>query len=122
MPPALDYNTIDLPVREILKDVQIALETKNSLIVSAPPGAGKSTLLPLSLLDLPWLQGQKILMLEPRRLAAKTIAQRMAELWGDELGQTIGYRVRFESRVSAHTKIEVLTEGTFANNIGLSRL
>jgi ATP-dependent helicase HrpB len=108
---ALDYTTIDLPVKEIIKDVQIALEAKNTLIVSAPPGAGKSTLLPLCLLDQPWLQGQKILMLEPRRLATKTIAQRMAELWGDELGQTIGYRVRFESRVSATTKIEVLTEG-----------
>jgi ATP-dependent helicase HrpB len=87
------------------------LKDQHSLIVTAPPGAGKSTLLPLTLLNQPWLGNQKILMLEPRRLAAKTIAQRMADLNGDDLGQTIGYRVRFENKVSAQTKIEVLTEG-----------
>lgn len=79
--------------------------------MNAPPGAGKSTLLPLTLLNEPWLAGKKIIMLEPRRLAAKTIAARMAQLWGDEPGQTIGYRIRFENRVSAHTRLEVVTEG-----------
>lgn len=79
--------------------------------MNAPPGAGKSTLLPLTLLDEPWLAGKKIIMLEPRRLAAKTIAARMAQLWGDEPGQTIGYRIRFENRVSANTRLEVVTEG-----------
>lgn len=83
----------------------------NTTIVTAPPGAGKSTLLPLTLLEESWLKGKKIIMLEPRRLAAKTIAQRMSALWGDEIGQTVGYRIRFESRVSANTKLEVVTEG-----------
>lgn len=84
---------------------------RNTLIVNAPPGAGKSTLLPLALLEEPWLRKKKILMLEPRRLAARTIAARMASLWGDEVGKTIGYRVRFENRVSSHTRLEVVTEG-----------
>lgn len=100
-----------LPVQDIVEEVQRTLKDQHTLIVTAPPGAGKSTLLPLTLLNQSWIGDQKILMLEPRRLAAKTIAQRMAELNGDELGQTIGYRVRFESKVSAQTKIEVLTEG-----------
>lgn len=102
---------IDLPVKEIIPEVRHQLGQHNTLIVNAPPGAGKSTLLPLALLNEPWLQGQKIIMLEPRRLAAKTIAQRMAELLGEEAGQTIGYRIRFENRVSAATRIEVVTEG-----------
>jgi ATP-dependent helicase HrpB len=100
-----------LPVTEIIPTVKAHLATGNTLIVNAPPGAGKSTLLPLALLDEPWLEGKKILMLEPRRLAAKTIAHRMSSLWGDETGQTIGYRIRFENRVSDRTRIEVVTEG-----------
>lgn len=100
-----------LPVTEIIPKVKEHLANNNTLIVNAPPGAGKSTLLPLVLLDEPWLQGKKILMLEPRRLAAKTIATRMASLWGDETGQTIGYRIRFENRISDATRIEVVTEG-----------
>ena len=103
--------SIDLPVTDIINEVKSHLKNQNTLIVNAPPGAGKSTLLPLTLLDEPWLAGQKIIMLEPRRLAAKTIAMRMAELWGDKVGETIGYRVRFENRVSATTRIEVVTEG-----------
>ncbi len=87
------------------------VEEHNTLIIHAPPGAGKSTLLPLALLDQPILQGKKIIMLEPRRLAAKTIAAHMASLLGEEAGQTIGYRIRFESRISNLTKIEVVTEG-----------
>jgi len=109
----LSFNpySIDLPVTDIINEVKSHLKNQNTLIVNAPPGAGKSTLLPLTLLDEPWLAGQKIIMLEPRRLAAKTIAMRMAELWGDKVGETIGYRVRFENRVSATTRIEVVTEG-----------
>lgn len=103
--------SIDLPVTDIINEVKSHLKNQNTLIVNAPPGAGKSTLLPLTLLDEPWLTGQKIIMLEPRRLAAKTIAMRMADLWGDKVGETIGYRVRFENRVSATTRIEVVTEG-----------
>ncbi|MGZ3930599.1 MAG: ATP-dependent helicase HrpB [Bacteroidia bacterium] len=101
----------DLPVTEIIPQVKSLLEANNTLIVNAPPGAGKSTLLPLALIEEPFLAGKKILMLEPRRLAAKTIATRMADLWGDEPGQTIGYRIRFENRVSSTTRIEVVTEG-----------
>lgn len=103
--------TTDLPVTDIINEVKLHLSKQNTLIVNAPPGAGKSTLLPLTLLDEPWLAGKKIIMLEPRRLAAKTIAMRMADLWGDNVGETIGYRVRFENRVSATTRIEVVTEG-----------
>ena len=101
----------NLPVAEIIPQVRSHLNSHTTLIISAPPGAGKSTLLPLALIDEHWLNGQKILMLEPRRLAAKTIAARMAELWGNEIGETIGYRIRFENRISATTKIEVVTEG-----------
>jgi ATP-dependent helicase HrpB len=104
------YST-GLPVTEIIPQVKEHLTNNNTLIVNAPPGAGKSTLLPLVLIDEPWLEGKKILMLEPRRLAAKTIAARMASLWGDEPGQTIGYRIRFENRISNQTRIEVVTEG-----------
>ena len=100
-----------LPVADIINEVKNHLTNNNTLIVNAPPGAGKSTLLPLTLLDENWLADKKIIMLEPRRLAAKTIATRMAELWGDKVGETIGYRIRFENRVSAQTKIEVVTEG-----------
>ncbi len=100
-----------LPVADIIDEVKNHLANHNTLIVNAPPGAGKSTLLPLTLLDENWLVGKKIIMLEPRRLAAKTIATRMAELWGDKVGETIGYRIRFENRVSTQTKIEVVTEG-----------
>ena len=101
----------NLPVADIIDEVKNHLANNNTLIVNAPPGAGKSTLLPLTLLDENWLAGKNIIMLEPRRLAAKTIATRMAELWGDKVGETIGYRIRFENRVSAQTKIEVVTEG-----------
>lgn len=102
---------IDLPVTEIIPQVREQLALHDTLIVNAPPGAGKSTLLPLALLEQPWLNGKKILMLEPRRLAVKTIATRMASLLGDEPGQTVGYRIRFENRVSSRTQIEVVTEG-----------
>lgn len=112
-----DPFNIDLPVRDIIPQVQAHLSKGNTLIVNAPPGAGKSTLLPLALLNEPWLDGKKILMLEPRRLAAKTIASRMAYLLGEEVGQTIGYRIRFENVTSEKTKIEVLTEGILTRMI-----
>ncbi len=81
------------------------------MILQAPPGAGKSTVLPLHLLDCPWLAGRKIIMLEPRRLAAKTVAHRLAELHGDRPGETAGFRIRFENNTTAATRIEVVTEG-----------
>ncbi|KAA5548825.1 ATP-dependent helicase HrpB [Adhaeribacter rhizoryzae] len=108
---------IDLPVREIIPAVKEQLSAKNTLIVNAPPGAGKSTLLPLALFEEAWLTGQKIIMLEPRRLAARTIAERMAFLLGEEVGQTVGYRIRFENQISAKTRIEVVTEGILTRMI-----
>lgn len=103
--------SINLPVKEIIPQVLNHLAEENTLIVNAPAGAGKSTLLPLAFLDEPWLADKKILMLEPRRLAAKAIAQRMAYFLDEPVGETIGYRIRFENRTSANTRIEVLTEG-----------
>jgi ATP-dependent helicase HrpB len=108
---SFDPYKIDLPVTEIISYVREQLTQQNTLIVNAPPGAGKSTLLPLALLDQPWLNGKKIIMLEPRRLAAKTIAARMASLLDDDIGKTVGYRIRFENRVGTNTIIEVVTEG-----------
>lgn len=102
---------IDLPIVESIPAVRQHLKNGNTLIVNAPPGAGKSTLIPLALVDEPWLMGKKILMLEPRRLAARSIAARMSSLLGEEIGESIGYRIRFENRIGEHTKIEVLTEG-----------
>ncbi len=86
-------------------------------MLTAPPGAGKSTVLPLALLDAPWLRGRSILMLEPRRLAARAVAARMAQQLGEALGETVGYRIRFESKVSARTRIEVLTEGILTRRL-----
>ncbi|WP_455054255.1 ATP-dependent helicase HrpB [Leyella stercorea] len=99
-----------LPASLIADDVNSALQTHHSLVITAPPGAGKSTLLPLAILSSLG-EGEKILMLEPRRLAARQIAERMAQILGETVGETIGYRVRFESKVSKRTRIEVLTEG-----------
>ncbi len=102
---------VDLPIRDAIDQVRIHLANGNTLIVNAPPGAGKSTLLPLALMDEPWLQGKKILMLEPRRLAARTIASRMATLLGEQVGDRVGFRIRFENKIGKTTQIEVLTEG-----------
>ncbi|MBK9282857.1 MAG: ATP-dependent helicase HrpB [Sphingobacteriaceae bacterium] len=93
------------------EQVLISLSKTNCVILSAPPGAGKSTILPLSLLNAPFLNNKKILMLEPRRLAVKSICERMSELIEEEVGQRIGFRIRFESKLSAKTKLEVVTEG-----------
>lgn len=108
---SFDYTKIDLPVVEIVAEVQEHLASHNTLIVHAPPGAGKSTLLPLTLLDATWPNGKKIVMLEPRRLAARTIAERMAYLLNEKVGDTVGYRIRFDTKVGKNTKIEVVTEG-----------
>lgn len=104
------YN-IDLPITEVIVDVKNHLENSNTLIVNAPPGAGKSTVLPLALLEETWLKGQKIIMLEPRRLAAKTIAFRLAELLGEKVGNRVGYRIRFDNCIGKNTQLEVVTEG-----------
>jgi len=105
-----------LPASQIAVGVNEALHTNSSLVVTAPPGAGKSTLLPLTILSSLG-EGEKILMLEPRRLAARQIAERMAQMLGEQVSETVGYRVRFESRVSKRTRIEVLTEGILTRMI-----
>ncbi|MDE7347299.1 MAG: ATP-dependent helicase HrpB [Muribaculaceae bacterium] len=98
-----------LPVSEIADEVNASLASHPRLVVTAPPGAGKSTLLPLTLLAS--IPNGKILMLEPRRIAARQVAKRMASMIGEEIGKTIGYRVRFDTKVSISTRIEVITEG-----------
>ena len=100
-----------LPISEVLPQLQQSLAQHHELVLEAPPGAGKTTLVPLALLSESWLTGQRIIMLEPRRMAARAAAQRMASLLNEEVGQTVGYRIRQESRISAHTRIEVITEG-----------
>ncbi|UQN06987.1 ATP-dependent helicase HrpB [Deinococcus sp. QL22] len=107
----------DLPIAEVIPAVRAALQHTALVVVQAPPGAGKSTALPLALLDEPWLAGQTIVMLQPRRVAARAVASRMAETLGEEVGQSVGYRVRFESRVSAATRIEVVTEGILTRRL-----
>lgn len=99
------------PVQEILPELKEKLAANNRLILQAPPGAGKSTIVPLALMDELWLQGKKIIMLEPRRLAARSVAMRMAFLLEEEIGKRVGYRVRFENKVSNQTRVEVVTEG-----------
>ena len=99
-----------LPASRIARQVNAALDVNSSLVITAPTGAGKSTLLPLTILA-GLGNGGKVLMLEPRRLAARQIAERMAQMVGEPVGRTVGYRVRFESKVSAATRVEVLTEG-----------
>lgn len=99
------------PIQEIIPDVKQKLSVCNTLILQAPPGAGKSTLLPLQLLNEPWLNNKKIVLLEPRRLAAKAVAGRMSSLLQEQVGTTVGYRIRFDNKTSKNTRIEVLTEG-----------
>lgn len=110
----IDFSSIkgseSLPAAEMARTINLSLNEHDALVVTAPPGAGKSTLLPLTLLQGLGSEG-KILMLEPRRLAARQIAERMSSMLGEKVGQTVGYRVRFESKVNEKTRIEVLTEG-----------
>jgi len=105
------------PVLEILPPLKQQLSEKNIVILQAPPGAGKSTVLPLELLNEPWLDGKKMIMLEPRRLAARSVAYRMASLKNENAGETIGYRIRFETKVTSRTRIEVVTEGILTRMI-----
>ncbi len=100
-----------LPIYGVLPELSAAFETKPNVILQAPPGAGKTTIVPIEMLEKPWLEGKKILMLEPRRLAARNAAERMAELLGERPGKCVGYRMRNETNVSRSTRIEVVTEG-----------
>lgn len=102
---------MSLPVASVLPDLLRALEERGAAILQAPPGAGKTTLVPLALLNASWLGGRKIVMLEPRRLAARAAARFMARQRNEEVGATIGYRVRLDTRVGPETRVEVVTEG-----------
>ncbi len=106
-----------LPVEDALPDLTAALAAGRNAVLVAPPGAGKTTRVPLALLEAPWRGDGRILVLEPRRLAARAAAARMATTLGEEVGATIGYRVRMERRVSAATRVEVVTEGVFTRMI-----
>ena len=100
-----------LPVEECLDLLKQRLSERDEVVLQAPPGAGKTTLVPLALLAEPWLAGRKILMLEPRRIATRSAAFRMAGLLNESPGQTVGYRMRLESRIGSRTRIEIITEG-----------
>ncbi|NYZ61382.1 ATP-dependent helicase HrpB [Luteimonas deserti] len=100
-----------MPIAALLPDILASLSAHPRLVLEAPPGAGKTTQVPLALLDAAWLDGRRIVMLEPRRVAARSAAVFMARQLGEDVGGTVGYRIRFESRVSARTRIEVVTEG-----------
>ncbi|MBE2291673.1 MAG: ATP-dependent helicase HrpB [Xanthomonadaceae bacterium] len=107
----------DFPIAALLPAIADSLATHPRLVLEAPPGAGKTTQVPLALLDAPWLQGRRIVVLEPRRVAARSAAMFMARQLGEEPGQTVGYRIRFENRVSTRTRIEVVTEGILTRMI-----
>ncbi|MBI1912708.1 MAG: ATP-dependent helicase HrpB [Deltaproteobacteria bacterium] len=104
------YNT-DLPIEEVIPEILRALSSGRNAVLEAPAGAGKTTIVPLALLGEDWLKGKRIIMLEPRRLAARAAASRMADLLGEEVGKTVGYRTRLDSRIGPDTRIEVVTEG-----------
>ncbi len=106
-----------LPVLEALPALKEALAAGPCAVLVAPPGAGKTTAIPLALLDEPWVQGGKLIVLEPRRLAARAAATRMAQTLGERAGETVGFRVRMQSAISARTRIEVVTEGVFTRMI-----
>ncbi|WP_374379980.1 ATP-dependent helicase HrpB [Pseudomonas fluvialis] len=106
-----------LPIDAVLPDLRRALAARHEAVLEAPPGAGKTTRVPLALLDEPWLAGQRIVMLEPRRLAARAAAERLASELGEPVGETVGYRIRLDSKVGPRTRIEVVTEGILARRL-----
>lgn len=106
-----------LPIDDVLPALRQALQSRDEAVLEAPPGAGKTTRVPLALLDELWLAGQSIIMLEPRRLAARAAAERLASELGERVGETVGYRIRLDSRVGPNTRIEVVTEGILARRL-----
>ncbi|HYE51063.1 MAG TPA: ATP-dependent helicase HrpB [Azospirillaceae bacterium] len=106
-----------LPIDAVLPGLLAALDRGPNAVLQAPPGAGKTTRVPLALLDRPWLAGRRIVMLEPRRLAARSAAKRMADTLGEPVGATVGYRVRLDTKVGPATRIEVVTEGVFLRQL-----
>jgi ATP-dependent helicase HrpB len=113
----LAVSSKNFPIHTVLPELEAKLLSHTRLVLEAPPGAGKTTQVPLALLTAPWCEGKKILMLEPRRVAARAAAMFMARQLGEEVGATVGYRIRFENKVSAQTRIEVVTEGILTRMI-----
>ena len=107
----------DLPVEDVIDDLRAALAGRSSAVLIAPPGAGKTTLVPLRLLDEPWVGTRRIVMLEPRRLAARAAAERMSAMIGQPVGSLVGFQTRDERRISADTRIEVVTEGVLTRRL-----
>lgn len=107
----------EFPIDVLLPQIRDSLAQHPRLVLEAPPGAGKTTRVPLALLDAPWLQGRRIIMLEPRRVAARAAARFMASQRGEPVGETVGYRIRFDNQVSARTRVEVVTEGILTRMI-----
>jgi ATP-dependent helicase HrpB len=106
-----------LPIEGVLPAIRASLASRRALVLQAPPGAGKTTLVPTALLDEPWLGDRSIVMLEPRRLATRAAAHRMADLRGERVGETVGYRIRGDSRVGPNTRVEVVTEGILTRRL-----
>jgi ATP-dependent helicase HrpB len=117
LPFGVVFLTMHYPVLDILSELREKLSRHRVVILQAPPGAGKSTVLPPYLLEETWLDRKKIVMLEPRRLAARAVAMRLADVMEEEVGQTIGYRIRFENKTSEETRLEVVTEGILTRMI-----
>lgn len=110
-------NLPHLPISDVLDEIDAKLSNTPNLIIAAPPGAGKTTLVPLKLLQSNWIGSGKIILIEPRRLAARAAARRMAQLLDQDVGQIIGYRMRLDTRVSGQTRVEVVTEGVFTRMV-----
>ncbi|UST84373.1 ATP-dependent helicase HrpB [Pseudomonas siliginis] len=108
---------ISLPIDDVLPALREALASRHEAVLEAPPGAGKTTRVPLALLNEAWLAGQTIVMLEPRRLAARAAAERLASELGEQVGETVGYRIRLDSKVGPKTRIEVVTEGILTRRL-----
>lgn len=108
---------MSLPIHAVLEDLKVAVSGHPAVVLAAPPGAGKTTVVPLALLSADWLDDRRILVLEPRRLAARAAAERMARTLGEAAGETVGYRTRLQSRIGPKTQIEVITEGVFTRMI-----
>src|SRR5258708_39603927 len=108
---------LTLPIDSALPEIRDALATRPNLVLSAPPGAGKPTRGPPAFLTSPWAEGGRIILPQPRRLAARAAAQRMAELMGEAVGETVGYRVRLDRRIGPKTRIESVTTGLFLRQL-----
>ncbi|WP_207457251.1 ATP-dependent helicase HrpB [Azospirillum sp. SYSU D00513] len=117
LPPPAPPPLPPLPIDPVLPALVEALDGRGVAVLQAPPGAGKTTRVPLALLDRPWLKGRKIIVLEPRRLAARAAARRMAAMLGESVGETVGYRVRLDTKVGPRTRIEVVTDGLFLRQL-----